>query len=423
MANDEQSVERVTNTIWEQKNPQQYLLDDPYDVSLFDAKHGEDKERLWSQTKSIFGYGLGVIGVIALMPEDISNWEKDGNALKKWGDNVTNPPVWDRDVAWINLLGHPYFGGVYYQVARKSGYRQWDSFVYAAMMSTFYWEYGVEAFAERPSIQDLVVTPVLGWVWGEWAFQTEQELRATGGKVWGQEWLGSTALFFLDPVDSLGRGINNLFDRQVIRAGTGYLSVNEVPIGVDGQSETLVRYNMEFLLGDGGINNGQYKSYQYTKVTSDPIDTSIVGIGLGLGHTNLDDSWQLENAPLLNTSLGLYFSKKYSARLNYSRGHADSQLTGEEFTYEHYSVSGQRYFNTESDIRPFVTLGFGEEMKDQDRDRKTFVTSFGGGLYYKLNNNLSVEAEPKRLVSTRYDTLDDVFGLNLIYRFNRGEWF
>ncbi|WP_422121346.1 DUF3943 domain-containing protein [Photobacterium damselae] len=26
-------------------------------------------------------------------------------------------------------------------------------------MSTVYWEYGVEAFAEVPSIQDLVVTP------------------------------------------------------------------------------------------------------------------------------------------------------------------------------------------------------------------------------------------------------------------------
>eukprot|EP00487_Bulimina_marginata_P012641 TRINITY_DN9036_c0_g1_i1.p1 TRINITY_DN9036_c0_g1~~TRINITY_DN9036_c0_g1_i1.p1 ORF type:complete len:117 (+),score=5.77 TRINITY_DN9036_c0_g1_i1:230-580(+) len=88
----------------------------------------KNSERLWSQTKSIFGYGLGVVGFIYLLPEDVSNWDKEGEVFRKWGSNVTEGPVWDRDAPWINYIGHPYFGGVYYQVARKSGYRQWDSF-------------------------------------------------------------------------------------------------------------------------------------------------------------------------------------------------------------------------------------------------------------------------------------------------------
>jgi len=103
---------------------------------------------------------------------------------------VKGGPVWDRDTGMLNLVGHPYFGGVYYQVARKSGYRQWDSFLYATIMSTFYWEYGIEAFAEVPSIQDLVITPVLGWAYGEWAFNTEMDIREDGGDVWGSSILG-----------------------------------------------------------------------------------------------------------------------------------------------------------------------------------------------------------------------------------------
>ena len=33
-----------------------------------------------------------------------------------------------------------------------------------------------EAFAEVPSMQDLVITPVLGWAYGEWAYQKEMEI-------------------------------------------------------------------------------------------------------------------------------------------------------------------------------------------------------------------------------------------------------
>ena len=70
------------------------------------------------------------------------------------------------------------------------------------MMSTFYWEYGIEAFAEVPSMQDLVITPVLGWAYGEWAYQKEMAIRSSGGTVWGSETLGDVSLFFLDPIDA-----------------------------------------------------------------------------------------------------------------------------------------------------------------------------------------------------------------------------
>jgi hypothetical protein len=197
----------------------------PFDVTLFNSREGEDQKRLWSQTKLLFGLSFGAIGVISILPSDISAWDSSEESLgTKWWNNVSQGWIWDKDVWYINYIGHPYFGGVYYQVARKSGYNQWNSFVYSALMSTFYWEYGLEAFAEIPSVQDIFVTPIGGWIYGEWAYQKEREIVADEGKALGSESLGSVALFFLDPVDKIGAGINSLFGRRIIRTGTGMIS-------------------------------------------------------------------------------------------------------------------------------------------------------------------------------------------------------
>jgi len=178
-----------------------------YDVTLFSPCEGEDSTRLWRQTKIMFVSGIGVAAFIAMLPEDISKWEKGewerGDLINKWYENVRAGPVWDNDKWYINYIGHPYFGSVYYQAARKSGYNQWNSFVYSALMSTFYWEYGLEAFAEVPSLQDLFVTPIGGWIWGEWAYHKEKAIIANGGLAMGSEFWGGVALFFLDPVGKL----------------------------------------------------------------------------------------------------------------------------------------------------------------------------------------------------------------------------
>lgn len=213
-----------------------------YKVTLFNPQNGEDGERLWSQTKLMFGLGFGVAGFIYLLPEDISNWDKDTDQkmIHKWAENVKAGPVWDEDAFLINYVGHPYFGGVYYQVARKSGYSEWDSFMYSTLMSTFYWEYGLEAFAEIPSIQDLVVTPVGGWLYGEWAYNKEKEIHANGDLVWGSRGWGSTALFFLDPVDTIAKGINGWVGKEWIKSGTAMLSPQ--PTHFKGSRENLDGY-------------------------------------------------------------------------------------------------------------------------------------------------------------------------------------
>ncbi len=414
----------ITNTSWEDTIRSSSVYDQAYKVSLFSAEHGEDSARLWSQTKSVAAYGVGFAGFLALLPTSITNWDKSGENLhKKWWDNVSSGPVWDRDNFAINYIGHPYFGGVYYQAARKSGYRQWDSFMYSFMMSTFYWEYGVEAFAEVPSIQDLVVTPVLGWVYGEWAFNKEREIRQRGGTVWGSEGWGDTALFLLDPIDSLGRGVNTLFGDDVVKAGTGYLSMKEVPLD-NGRIDKQLQFQVQYAIGAGkasrGVSRLETHSHKATSV-EDPVDFGIVGLSIGSSYMSPGEAWDLESGWAPSASLGLYFTRSFSARLSYARGKLTDKRTGQNTTFENYSFDGQYYFNGQNTLRPYLTFGIGESLIEMDKEKKAFQVNGGAGLHYRLSPNWALQLDWSHYYSAKLSSRDNLTVGQVVYRFGRGE--
>ena len=64
-----------------------------YEVTLFNPCPGENRKRLWQQTKVVFVGGFAVMGVILLLPEEISKWDKSeigkGGLVEKWWDNVS----------------------------------------------------------------------------------------------------------------------------------------------------------------------------------------------------------------------------------------------------------------------------------------------------------------------------------------------
>jgi hypothetical protein len=78
----------------------------------------------------------------------------------------TTLPVKDDDRWTINYLGHPYAGSYYYNSLRSQNATWLQSFAFATAQS-FIWEYIIEATAEQPSIQDLIITPVVGSALGE----------------------------------------------------------------------------------------------------------------------------------------------------------------------------------------------------------------------------------------------------------------
>jgi hypothetical protein len=147
---------------------------------------------------------VGAIGVLYMTPTSFSNWEErdlSPDAMgSRYSHKVSDGPVVDKDDGGINYIGHPYFGGAYYIHARHLGYQRNEAFMFSFLMSTVMYEYGVEAFFERPSMQDLVTTPVAGSVVGELMMLGERRIRANGMRVLGSEILGRVSMVFLNPI-------------------------------------------------------------------------------------------------------------------------------------------------------------------------------------------------------------------------------
>jgi hypothetical protein len=392
--------------------------DSPYRLGLFRPEYGEDGARAWSQTKSVFIYGFGVIGVLLLLPEESTGWDKEDDAFGKWVENVKAGPEWDRNKWYYNYVGHTYVGGVYYQVARKSGYRQWDSFMYTVLMSTFYWEYGIEAFAEVPSIQDLVFTPLAGWLYGEWAYQTEKKVRDNENRVLGSGILGNVSLFFLDPIDSIGRGVNRVTGKNLVKSGYGYFSYNPVEVGGNVEHEYYLNMRMPIGVSGPPAEEGKIKAVDDP---NDPVNYGIIGISGGAGYAMLDEYWGMEDGFYSKITLGLYFTPRASLRLGYAWGDFDKTDGTGERRYENYSLDTQIYLNKNSKLRPYVTGGFGDQLWDEDNDSATFQWNAGVGAHWQTFRKLAVNTEWLHYYSPSKKTYDQQMNLGIIYRFGEGE--
>lgn len=180
---------------------------DQYSSDYYKELNNRDKSAyLLTSTGTLIGLMIIGVGLLYIMPSSITNWDKQGfhedvhNAANNWWDNVSSGPVWDKDSWFINYVTHPYWGAIYYMQARNAGYSEFDSFLYSAFTSTFLWEYGVEAFAEKPSIQDLIVTPVLGSLLGEQFYKMSNHIKMNHEEVYGSKFLGYTFLTLMDPL-------------------------------------------------------------------------------------------------------------------------------------------------------------------------------------------------------------------------------
>lgn len=188
-----------------------------------------DWTRLGYTSAMYVGTTVIAFGVLWAMPESVTNWDKEEikekGILWKWKENVKAGPVWDEDNWVLNWITHPYCGGIYYMTARSSGFTVLESFGYSAIMSTFFWEYGIEAFAEVPSIQDLVITPVFGAALGEGFFYAKKSILRNDRKVLKSKFLGYTSLFLMDPFNTIldGFGYKDKVKTQM----------NIAPVGVN----------------------------------------------------------------------------------------------------------------------------------------------------------------------------------------------
>jgi hypothetical protein len=105
----------------------------------------------------------------------------------------------DKDNFFLNYIAHPYAGSIYYLTARNSNFSIFESFLTAVTMSTF-WEYGPEGLMEYVSIQDLIITPVLGSLFGELFYQANTAIIKNDHKIFNSKVLGYTFLTLTDPM-------------------------------------------------------------------------------------------------------------------------------------------------------------------------------------------------------------------------------
>ena len=129
----------------------------------------------------IGGAELFGITVLMLSPKEVTGWSTNWTqeAWRNVKRSISAPPVWDDDDWQLNYIGHPVAGSYYYNSLRSQNASIFHSFLFATAQS-FIWEYFIEATAEKPSIQDLIVTPIVGSILGESTHRLTMNMRRNG---------------------------------------------------------------------------------------------------------------------------------------------------------------------------------------------------------------------------------------------------
>lgn len=129
-------------------------------------------------------YANGVMGVSSVTTLSglflVSGGLKNMEAMVSWRQFKSawqKPPVMDYDAAFYNYGVHPYMGNIFYLASRDRGGRAASSF-FVACITTVSFEYLIESFSQPPSINDLIVTPVLGSLLGECSYRLIRHMKA-----------------------------------------------------------------------------------------------------------------------------------------------------------------------------------------------------------------------------------------------------
>ena len=179
----------------------------PFDLATFQYNEDVQFSELFQESAYLVFAATIVVGGLYCIPEDISGWKEGdrdvdyGTLTGRYWENVNNGPVIDSDNPYVNYMGHPYVGAVYYVRARHKGYSGPAALAYSFFMSTFIYEYGVEAFFEKPSYQDIIITPIFGAILGELSLNLDHHIKRNNGELFHSPLLGDVAFFLIDPLE------------------------------------------------------------------------------------------------------------------------------------------------------------------------------------------------------------------------------
>ncbi len=177
-----------------------------------------DWRRLWINTGVLTGAFVGTLFVLECLPEDATSWNRAAlqnvPLFTRWHHHVLRDgPEWDHDKFIFNYVLHPYAGAAYFMGARSCGFNFYQSLLYSTIISNIGWEFGIEAFMERPSYQDLFITPLVGSAIGECFYRVKRHVVDNGYQLAGSSFLGGLVCFLVDPLNE----VVGLFDHNPAR--------------------------------------------------------------------------------------------------------------------------------------------------------------------------------------------------------------
>jgi len=210
----------------------------------------KDRQGLIRDTKYFVAYQFATIAILYAMPESVTNWTDEQRSeyeLSIWWDHVTHPQV-DSDEFYLNAILHPYWGASYYVRAQERGYAPAESFWYSFLCSSIY-EFGAEALAEEPSIQDIFVTPIggtlVGTVFMQWRQDVRKRTMARGYQSRGDKWIW----VLTDPLGALNRTFDRWFGWEAdIRIEPYAKRQMVVPSAADGESTVETEWEAGVLI-------------------------------------------------------------------------------------------------------------------------------------------------------------------------------
>lgn len=206
---------------------------------------------MWINAAVLTGAFVTTLFVLETLPEDATAWNRaeinNVPFYKRWFRNIFKKgPEWDHDKFIFNYVLHPYAGAAYFMGARSCGYNFWQSLLFSAAISTIGWEFGVEACMERPSIQDIFITPIVGSLMGEGFYRLKRKIVDRDYYIFGSPVLGHIIAFFLDPVNEI-MGLLNPGKCRSIGPGCIHSEPLLIPSPLPGESSAFgIRFAATF---------------------------------------------------------------------------------------------------------------------------------------------------------------------------------
>jgi hypothetical protein len=167
--------------------------------------HPQHKPSLAYPAAYTFTYQMIGYGFLTHLDRKKTNF--NASSFDNFLDGFRDGPHFDDDEWQWNYVAHPLWGSETYLRARGQGFDPIESFLFSAGAS-FVWEFGIESWSARPSIQDLVITPVAGMLLGELRFRLKRQLIERG------DYQSAIWLVLIDPIQYATEWIGEKFGRD-----------------------------------------------------------------------------------------------------------------------------------------------------------------------------------------------------------------